>query len=282
MYRNNGSVAKESKRSREPLKRLPKTYANRMSLPSGNPPPYYPILQINNTTMDTRDPSSNQTPLPVEFNAFSLDSSERQVGEKRKTPHHGYSVSPGLDLTSGDVEAVTVYGQNIARVQGARIRATKKDENPECLALPEDKRHLTELHCFVRKNNIYLFCADADEAGVPKKGRKKTLTVGQVGIGCNHCRYSASKLKGCTYFPSSISGIYNATMIIQQRHFPVCPSVSKEIRAEYDKLKVLTARSASTKEYWMWAAKKLVSAVEHFMSSLFVLLSDNSLSQILV
>jgi len=71
-------------------------------------------------------------------------------------------------------------------------------------------------------------------------------------------------------------------MIIQQRHFPVCPSVSKEIRAEYDKLKVLTARSASTKEYWMWAAKKLVSAVEHFMSSLFVLLSDNSLSQILV
>jgi hypothetical protein len=94
---------------------------------------------------------------------------------------------------------------------------------------------------------------------VPKKGRKKALTLGQVGIGCTHCRYSQKKLKGCTYFPSSISGIYNATMIIQQRHFPVCPSVSKEIHNEYNKLKVLTARSASTKEYWIFAAKKLVS-----------------------
>jgi hypothetical protein len=109
---------------------------------------------------------------------------------------------------------------------------------------------------------------------VPKKGRKKTLTLGQVGIGCSHCRYSETKLKGCTYFPSSISGIYNATMIIQQRHFPVCPSVSKEIHAEYNKLKVLTARSAYTKEYWVWAAKKLVSVVEDIiMLSLFVLLS---------
>lgn len=94
---------------------------------------------------------------------------------------------------------------------------------------------------------------------VPKKGRKKSLTLGQVGIGCSHCKFSKTKLKGCTYFPSSISGIYNATMIIQQRHFPVCPSVSRKIIAEYNKLKVLTARSASTKQYWEWAAKKLVS-----------------------
>ena len=98
---------------------------------------------------------------------------------------------------------------------------------------------------------------------VPKKGRKKSLTLGQVGIGCSHCRNSETKLKGCTYFPSSISGIYNATMIIQQRHFPVCPSVSKETLEIHNKLKVLTARSASTKEYWVWAAKKLVSVGTH-------------------
>ena len=48
-------------------------------------------------------------------------------------------------------------------------------------------------------------------------------------------------------------------MIIQQRHFPVCPFVSEEVQAEYNKLKVLTARSASTKEYWVCAAQKLVS-----------------------
>lgn len=281
MYPNYGSAAKGSKRSRRPLKHLPKTYANRMSLPSNDPPPFYPILPISNTAMDNQDPSSsatndNQTPPPVEFAASSLDNVEQttyqQVGEKRMKTEY---VSPGIGL--GDVDAIT----KAAGGEGARIGATSKDENPECLALPEDKRHLTELHCFVRRHNVYLFCADADEVGgkllcvvvlvvygnsstnsflcpVPKKGRKKTLVSGQVGIGCSHCRYSETKGKGCTYFPSSISGIYNATMIIQQRHFPVCPSVSKEIHVEYNKLKVLTARSASTKEYWVWAAKKVV------------------------
>ena len=44
------------------------------------------------------------------------------------------------------------------------------------------------------------------------------------------------------------------TMIIQQRHFPVCPSVSKQTYCEYQQLKGLTARIASTKEYWVSAA----------------------------
>ena len=46
-------------------------------------------------------------------------------------------------------------------------------------------------------------------------------------------------------------------MIIQQRHFPVCPSVSRETFCQYQRLKGLTARSASTKEYWVSAARKL-------------------------
>ena len=91
----------------------------------------------------------------------------------------------------------------------------------------------------------------------PRKGRKKALTLGQIGIGCLHCKNSEYKLKGSTYFPTSISGIYNATMIIQQRHFPVCPSVSRETYCQYQRLKGLTARSASTKEYWVSAARKL-------------------------
>lgn len=71
--------------------------------------------------------------------------------------------------------------------------------------------------------------------------------------------YLESKLKGSTYFPTSLSGIYNATMIIQQRHFPVCPCVSSEALGMYNQLKTLTARSASTKEYWVSSAMKMVS-----------------------
>jgi hypothetical protein len=91
----------------------------------------------------------------------------------------------------------------------------------------------------------------------PRKGRKKALRLGQIGIGCLYCRNAENKLKGSTYFPTCISGIYNATMIIQQRHFAVCPFVSREDFAKYSALKGLTARSASTKEYWILAAKKL-------------------------
>ncbi|KAL7518504.1 hypothetical protein ACHAWX_003324 [Stephanocyclus meneghinianus] len=135
--------------------------------------------------------------------------------------------------------------------------STLTNEHPRLLALPEDTSHLTALHCFVRRHCVYIFCAKAHEVDVPRKGRKKPLALGQIGIGCVHCKGSQTKLKGCSYFPSSISGIYNATMIIQQRHFPVCPSVTKEVYGEYNKLKGLTARSASTKEYWITSAKKL-------------------------
>eukprot|EP00986_Skeletonema_menzelii_P015964 scaffold13166_cov139-Skeletonema_menzelii.AAC.9 len=267
---NSSSVVKRSTRSRQPLKHLPKTYANRMSLPSGGPPTFTPMFPaVNNTAVETPNPShsatasvhsnDNQTPPLIDFTAPSLDIPEQSYQrdrQKRMKTDQGYSVSPGIDV-AGDEDTVVSCGRSMASGDNARIGSTTKDGNPESLALPEDKRHLTELHCFVRRNNVYLFCADENEVGVPKKGRKKSLTLGQVGLGCTHCRYSVTKLKSSTYFPSSISGIYNATMIIQQRHFPVCPSVSKEIHVEYNKLKVLTARSASTKEYWVWAARKL-------------------------
>ena len=107
------------------------------------------------------------------------------------------------------------------------------------------------------KNGLNLHLSPMLTYIAPRKGRKKALTLGQIGIGCLHCKNSEYKLKGSTYFPTSISGIYNATMIIQQRHFPVCPSVSRETYCQYQRLKGLTARSASTKEYWVSAARKL-------------------------
>ena len=68
---------------------------------------------------------------------------------------HGYSVSPGIDV-DGDEDDVALHGRSMASGENARIDSTK-DRNPESLALPEDKRNLTELHCFVRKNNVFLF-----------------------------------------------------------------------------------------------------------------------------
>lgn len=152
-------------------------------------------------------------------------------------------------------------------LDGAAKAPPPSVEHPLLLYTAEDERHLTDLHCFVRKRCVFLFAASQQDVDVPRKGRKKALTLGQVGIGCLHCKDSGefhsinsrlgakvkltycqeSKLKGSTYFPTSITGIYNATMIINQRHFPVCPHVDKETFATYNQLKGLTARSASTK-----------------------------------
>lgn len=177
MYLSNISVAKESKRSRQPLKRLSKSYANRMSFPSDGPPPFYPALPINDAAMETPSPSystrslvhpnDRQSPPLIDFTAPSLDILEQTYQkdrEKRMKTDQGYSVSPGIDV-AGDDEAVALHGWSRTSGEKARIDSGTKDGNPESLALPEDKRHLTELHCFVRRNNVYLFCADAKEVG---------------------------------------------------------------------------------------------------------------------
>ena len=203
-------MEKGSKRSRKPLKHLPKTYDNRMSLPSGNSPLYHPTLPINSNTMDSNAPPSsvaasanadNSTPPPVESSSSTATGSPpignvepgaggagytpqpqmqtyQHVGDKRiKIDHHdGYSVSPSVDATPtnrqvttalpyADAHPATMYDGTTASGEETFDGATTKAVNPECLALPEDKKHLTELHCFVRKHNVYLFCADASEVG---------------------------------------------------------------------------------------------------------------------
>ncbi len=176
MYLRNSSVAKGSKRSRQPLKRLPKSYANRMSLPSYGPPPLYPVVPINDAAIETPSPSystrslvhpnDGQNPPPIDFTAPSLgilEQTYQKTGEKRMKTDQGYSVSP-IDVT-GDDEAVALHDWGMVSGEKARIDASTKHGHPESLALPEDKRHLTELHCFVRRNNVYLFCADANEVG---------------------------------------------------------------------------------------------------------------------
>ena len=169
MYRS--GVAKGSKRNRQPLKRLPTTYDNTMPLQSDEPPSFHPMVPFNNTAMDSIARSysattsalsydNNNVAPSISFTHYPLDTQDQThlaVGEKRIKTDIGYSVSPGTVLAGNDGDALTL------KDQGRRGIAAATPNNPESLALPEDKQHLTELHCFVRRHNVYLFCADADE-----------------------------------------------------------------------------------------------------------------------
>lgn len=149
-----------------------------MSFPSGDPPTFNPMLPINNTAVETPNPShsattsghsnNGQTPPSIDFTTPSLsipEQSYQSVREKRLKTDHGYSVSPGVDVAREE-DNVASLGQCIAIGDNVRTDSTAtEDGHAESLALPEDKRHLTELHCFVRRNNVYLFCADENEVG---------------------------------------------------------------------------------------------------------------------
>lgn len=90
-----------------------------------------------------------------------------------------------------------------------------RDGHPNSLWLPEDQQHLTELHCFVRKHCVFIFSASAYDVETPRKGRKKALTLGQIGIGCLHCRYAGQYL-----FVYSLCTCYIAFHV---SFFPLCP-----------------------------------------------------------
>eukprot|EP00547_Thalassionema_nitzschioides_P000738 CAMPEP_0194214986 /NCGR_PEP_ID=MMETSP0156-20130528/16452_1 /TAXON_ID=33649 /ORGANISM="Thalassionema nitzschioides, Strain L26-B" /LENGTH=794 /DNA_ID=CAMNT_0038943379 /DNA_START=95 /DNA_END=2479 /DNA_ORIENTATION=+ len=133
---------------------------------------------------------------------------------------------------------------------------------PLPLAMASDKDWLTPLHCFVRRHCVEVFCATTYDVATPSKGKRKPITVGQVGIRCPHCqRYnngpSGQREKGSVYYPTTISSIYNATMNLLQRHLHSCPKVSDEVMKRYQSLKTDDARSGSSKKYWIESALSL-------------------------
>ena len=98
----------------------------------------------------------------------------------------------------------------------------------------------------------------------PRRGRKKPVLLGQVGVRCMSCAVAArgsgttgKQNHGASYYPTTIGSIYNSVMLIQQRHFSECKSISTEARAEYSRLKQILGRSGAAKDYWEDSARKM-------------------------
>lgn len=136
-------------------------------------------------------------------------------------------------------------------------------ESPMPLAMVSDKDWLTPLHCFVRRHCVEVFTASQEDVATPSKGKRKPITVGQVGIRCPHCHKESSNValkgreRGSVYYPTSISSIYNATMNLLQRHLHSCAAVPDDIMRRYETLKADDARSGTSKRYWIESALSL-------------------------
>ena len=127
------------------------------------------------------------------------------------------------------------------------------------LSHPEDKEKLSRLQCFLREQ-IEIFIATAEDATTYSRGRNKRVEVGQAGIRCKHCRALPVKdrSKGSTYFPSTLTGIYQAAQNMYHYHFCTgCPVIAQKYPSHFNE--VLSSRSCygGGKDYWSMAAKRM-------------------------
>lgn len=144
----------------------------------------------------------------------------------------------------------------------AEIPATGRTQAPKGipLCLPSDARNLSEYQVFIRKQ-IEIFEADEAIAASSAQGRNRPVVIGQVGVRCIYCAQLPfrERPKGAVYFPSKLTGLYQASQNMQMNHFSsTCQLMPAHERKIMFELK--DQRSSSLgggKQYWTNAARVL-------------------------
>ena len=134
-----------------------------------------------------------------------------------------------------------------------------KTRKPITLFLQCDRDSLTPYQCLARQQ-IELFEASPADADAGTQGRNRTITVGQVGIRCKHCAHLPlrERSRGSTYYPSKLTGIYQAAQNMTNSHMTTyCSSVPKEVREELKRLGNKKSSAGGGKNYWSGGAKIL-------------------------
>jgi hypothetical protein len=154
------------------------------------------------------------------------------------------------------------------------------------MSIPSDDDTLSEYQCLVREQIIF-FAASAEEVGGSVQGRNRPIVLGQVGIHCIHCwyeqhskkaRFIRQKPRGASYFPSKLSGIYQAAQNMVTNHFmDGCRSLPADVKALLIAPRMIdyghaspafhptsaikrgwaTSSAGGGKKYWASAAQKL-------------------------
>jgi hypothetical protein len=117
---------------------------------------------------------------------------------------------------------------------------------PVQMALPDDKYWLSDIQCYVRQHCTELFAATTTDA-ISRKctGRSRGVDVGQVGVRCRFCCHlpMPSRAPNAVSFPTRVSGLCSATVMMQCRHLVSCPWVPEDI-----KIHLLHLRQVATNE----------------------------------
>jgi hypothetical protein len=123
----------------------------------------------------------------------------------------------------------------------------------EDLYLESDEDILSDHQIIVRKQ-IEFFVARQEDIDHFTPGRRKELSVGQVGIHCRHCAVLPhnERPRGAVYFPSTLRALYQAAQNMTAVHFTnTCQQINPELKEQLIELQETKAASGhGGKKYW--------------------------------
>ena len=196
------------------------------------------------------------TPLPLASNPIKPALPAAIASSEAAGPSHApVGKRPGDAVLT---EEEKCFGGRFAlHSQSGQLRTP---EGVLLLAMADDRILLSETLCVVREN-VEVFCATDADVKAPAPGRKRPVTVGQIGLRCIHCRNATNpgdRVKRAICFPSSLKQIYRTVIDMKLDHFTACRYVPQELKTKLAELKQTNGRSAgATMQYFVGAAKKM-------------------------
>ena len=162
-------------------------------------------------------------------------------------PHQGMYAAPAPSFAAQEAPAPAIAESSpIVRITGENTVVP--------LSLTSDANSLSEYHCTVR-NQIELFAATQYEIDSNMQGRNRPIVVKQVGIRCKWCAAripGGRKPRGAVYYPSKLSGLYQAAQNMTINHFTKsCTSIPPDLKEKLCQLKEKkTYQLGGGKGYW--------------------------------
>lgn len=204
------------------------------------PPGYYYHYPQNNN-MVTMMPNNPSFLLQQQHMAMTRNSKNNNATPAAPM---SYGVPPPMYFSAPPLprHVTMMMQQQQQRRQGVRL-----------LALHTDTEHLSEYQMMVRQQ-LELFEAGPEDVECNTQGRKRTVTVGQVGLRCRHCATLPlrSRGRGAVYYPAKLHGVYQAAQNMAGSHLckGACPQLPVTIRNEVNRLRNLHDNASGGKQYW--------------------------------
>ena len=225
-------------------------------------------------------PSSSSTQHPQLSSGYFLNGYRKaqeegfKGGEDRKIQPSEYFIPPNLleSSTVGANDAISCSSSTKLSSfdQSSDTVSTEVDKGVAArrfehfstrpymaLSLPDDKLSLSPFLCFLRKECIEVFKADASMVEDRKCNK---IILHQVGIRCRFCAHllnNKSRANRSSSFPSSSCRIYQTLNVMINEHLPSCQFIPLHVTAKMDELKQLKTSTKSSKVYWTDSAEFL-------------------------